>query len=145
VALVDHEGAWQGLKGFLASVPQGIGVDRLLAVMGRLEVEHTLDESVLERALRVYGVELAEDIRTRGIQPALPEALAPLADGPGAAPTEQPKEASWSPPQQTVPSAAPSEHRPPQPSPRPSPIPASTGRRARREREPSATRATALT
>jgi len=60
--LVDFERAWLDLKAELDG-KQGIGVDRLLALMARLEARHRLDESLAEEALRLYGVQLSQDLR----------------------------------------------------------------------------------
>lgn len=62
MALVDFEAAWLELADEVSG-KQGIGADRLLALMKRLEVKHALEEGVAERMFRVYGVHLAEDLR----------------------------------------------------------------------------------
>lgn len=59
--LVDHERAWLALKALIADKGSH-GRDTLLAEMSKLEVQHTLEEGLLERALRLYGVALSDDL-----------------------------------------------------------------------------------
>jgi hypothetical protein len=60
--LVDFEAAWLDLKAEVDG-KQGIGVDRLLALMARLETQHRVPESVAEEALRLYGLQFTQDLR----------------------------------------------------------------------------------
>lgn len=59
---IDFEMAWHALAADVAG-KQGIGTNALLAMMKRLEVEHSFDEEVVVRAMRRYGVSLGEDLR----------------------------------------------------------------------------------
>jgi hypothetical protein len=59
--LVDHEKAWLALKALIADKGSH-GRDTLLAEMSKLEVQHTLEEGLPERALRLYGVVFSHDL-----------------------------------------------------------------------------------
>jgi hypothetical protein len=59
--LVDHEAAWLALKAAVAQKSHH-GQRDLLAEMARLEVAHALVEGLPEKALRLYGVDLSEDL-----------------------------------------------------------------------------------
>lgn len=66
---------------------QGIGVDKLLAHMGRIEAECGFEEGHLERTLRRYGVVFSDDLTQRGAPPAPPESLGSTGDGSEPAPS----------------------------------------------------------
>jgi hypothetical protein len=86
--LVDHERVIQRLKEEMAD-KQGIGRDGLFALIARLEVECRLEEGAAERALRVFGNDLSDDLIKRGVQPAPSVTQASPADGDGPAPPEE--------------------------------------------------------
>lgn len=84
--LVDYERVVQRLRQEMVE-RQGIGRDGLYALIARLEVECAVEEGLPERALRLYGVALSDDLITSGLQPAPDPAHAPGPDGSGAAPS----------------------------------------------------------
>lgn len=59
--LVDNEAVLLGLKAVLME-KKSHGRDTLLAEIARLEVQHRIEEGVPERALRLYGVVLSDDL-----------------------------------------------------------------------------------
>ena len=75
------------LKGATAG-KQGIGVGTLHALMARLEIENQVEEGLPERAFRLYGVALAQDMTIGNHTPAPQEAQAPSVDGDGFAPSD---------------------------------------------------------
>lgn len=90
--LVDFEAVLLGLKQEILS-KKSHGQRDLLAAISRLEVEHRLEEGTPERALRLFGVVLSDDL----LRPALSEARAPRGDGHDTAPAraseiDRPKE-----------------------------------------------------
>lgn len=59
--LVDHERVLADLKGIIAD-KSAHGQRDLLAAIARLEAQHRVEESLPERALRLYGVVFADDL-----------------------------------------------------------------------------------
>lgn len=85
--LVDYERAWLALKAATLG-KQGIGVGTLHALMAELEIKNRVEEGLPERALRLYGVALAQDLTIGGHSPATTTALAQSSDGFEAAPSD---------------------------------------------------------
>lgn len=61
--LVDYERVVVRLRQEMVG-RQGIGADGLLALIGRLEAECAVEEGLPERALRLYGSEIFELIKS---------------------------------------------------------------------------------
>lgn len=61
--VTDHEAVLAGLKAFITSKPHHGSKDITMKI-AELEAEHRLDESAPEKALRQYGVQLHEDLRS---------------------------------------------------------------------------------
>lgn len=59
--LVDHEKAWQRFKAVVAS-KSSHGQKDLLAEMSRIEVECGVEEGLPEKALRLYGIVISDDL-----------------------------------------------------------------------------------
>lgn len=74
--LVDFEAVLLDLKRAILA-KNSHGQRDLLAVISRLEVEHQLDEGTPERALRLYGVVLSDDL----LRPALDGLRVDYGDG----------------------------------------------------------------
>jgi hypothetical protein len=70
VALVDHSAAWLDLVKLIES-RDGWGSKQLLAEMSKLEAKHRVSEGLIERVLRLYGVQLAD-----AVNQSIPEAPA---------------------------------------------------------------------
>ena len=85
--LVDYERAWLALKGATAG-KQGIGVGTLHALMAELEIDNIVEEGLPERAFRLYGVALSQDMTIGNHIPAPSEAQASSSDGGEFAPSD---------------------------------------------------------
>jgi hypothetical protein len=85
--LVDYERAWLELKAATLG-KQGIGVGTLHSLMAELEISNRVEEGLPERALRLYGVLLGQDLTIGGHSPAPTEALAQSLDGNEATPSD---------------------------------------------------------
>ena len=85
--LVDYERAWLALKEATAG-KQGIGIGTLHALMAELEISNRVEEGLPERAFRLYGVALAQDLTIGNHIPASPEAHAPSGNGGEFAPSD---------------------------------------------------------
>lgn len=62
MALTDYERAWQKLEAYVTTKPAH-GHRELVHAMTRFKAECAEDESFPERAFRLYGVQLHEDLR----------------------------------------------------------------------------------
>ncbi len=62
MALVDYERAWRALGQVVASKPSH-GARDLALEMARLEALNAVEESVVERMLRMHGFDFAEHMR----------------------------------------------------------------------------------
>lgn len=62
--LVDYERAWRDLREVLItkSGHGTFGPEGLLAIMARIEVECSVDEGPTERVLRLFGVQVSDDL-----------------------------------------------------------------------------------
>lgn len=62
--LVDHERAWLALRAFIQtkSGHGTFGPQGLLAEMAKIEVECAVEEGPTERILRLFGVQLSDDL-----------------------------------------------------------------------------------
>lgn len=83
--LIDYERVVLRLRQEMVG-RQGIGADGLLALIGRLEAECAVEEGLPERALRLYGSEIFELIKS-GTSSAPLQAHALVPDGEQAAPS----------------------------------------------------------
>ncbi len=73
MALVDFERAWVELEAFVTSKPHHGSKDLALAMMG-IKARCQEAEDMAERAFRIYGVQLHEDLRAAARQ----ESVVPL-------------------------------------------------------------------
>lgn len=79
--LVDCERVLLEVKRYIATKPHH-GQRELSAVINSLEAEHSIEEGLPERTLRLYGLEFFEEaIRASRDQPTSPGGRVPPADG----------------------------------------------------------------
>ncbi|HEX7088731.1 MAG TPA: hypothetical protein VF192_01265 [Longimicrobiales bacterium] len=57
MATVDYESAWHDLAEKIAARPSGWGTRQLLAEMTAVQAKHRVGESLLDRVVRLYGIE----------------------------------------------------------------------------------------
>lgn len=62
MALTDYERAWTELESYVASRPNH-GQRGLALKMMELKAQNALDESLVERMLRMFGVRISKDLR----------------------------------------------------------------------------------
>lgn len=73
MALVDYERAWGQLAALISGKPHH-GARDLALEMARLVAVNSVEESLPERALRLYGWQLHEDLRAAARQESVAEA-----------------------------------------------------------------------
>lgn len=87
---IDHEAVLGDLKKHLQS-KDSHGRRELLTKIGELEAEHGIKEGTTERALRVAGNRLSEELLRYGQEPASPVVAGAGANGSESHPVEEPQ------------------------------------------------------